>query len=65
MPQNTTESQDKALQAIIAKNGTFSVVTLDGSRILEWVASEFLPDEVFSESALHEWAKQAGFVKTE
>ena len=33
--------------------------------IIDWITSNFDPDDVYSETALEEWAQKSGYIKSE
>lgn len=69
----TSSRQDKEMANIVLENCSFEVdsggeviyVVGDFTRLVEYVADDFLLEELYSDSALEEWALNHGFVKGE
>lgn len=57
----TTPQQDRKFSELLAE----VIYVNDASFIIEWVASEFAPEDVFTQSRLEDWAEQNGYVLEE
>jgi len=71
MPRNTSAGEDYALTELFVNQldaeqvgvAVKDSIDITGDTILDWIAGQFSPEEVFDESDLENWASQNGFVK--
>ena len=61
-PVSTTLSQDSSFETFIEEEAHF-MLTIDATKVLEWVQDTFSPEEVFEEAELEEWASKNGWIK--
>jgi hypothetical protein len=68
---NTTALQDKSLGKLIKEESEITVssgniiVIINAEKVIDWVAGEFSPEEVFSDTNLARWANNNGYVLEE
>ncbi len=62
MAVGTTPQQDRSFLELLVKEDINDVPL---SFVVEWVASEFEPQEVFSEAELSYWAETHGYILEE
>lgn len=60
--RSTSIAQDKSLAVLIQDSATIAI-DMDATSVLEWVAGNFEPDEVFDDEALARWAAGKGYVE--
>lgn len=53
--RSTSVAQDKSLAGLIQDDATITI-EMDATKVLEWVADNFEPDEVFDDDKLAKWA---------
>jgi len=54
----TTGEQDREFIKMLGEN-----ISVDASYVLDWVADNFAPEEIFDEETLRQWALDSGFVE--
>jgi hypothetical protein len=59
MPRATSSQEDKDFGELLKESVDFS--GMDASWVLEWVADNFAPEEVFEDSVLEAWAEDNGY----
>lgn len=57
MPRTTLHQDEKFIKAL-SEN-----ISIDASFVIDWVESNFSPEEVFGIHALEEWAENNGYIK--
>lgn len=63
---STTKLQDAGLVKLLLKEMTIDLdASFDASLVVDWVADNFAPEEVYGEAALKHWAWDNGFVEEE
>lgn len=60
--RSTSIAQDKSLAVLIQDSATIAI-DMDATSVLEWVADNFEPDEVFDDDKLVQWAEDSGYIK--
>jgi hypothetical protein len=63
MSRPTRISEDEALAKFLVVAVKVSEVTVDARDILEYVAENFDPEDVFDTEALEAWAEHNGYTK--
>lgn len=62
MGRRTSQIEDKSFRDLLFDNMDFE---LDASVVLDWVMENFLPEDVFSNDELVEWAYDNNFVQSQ
>jgi len=62
MAKRTTGPEDKSCAEMLISSLDLQI---DATLVLEWVAGNFDPEDVFDEDQLSSWAEDNGFEKSE
>ena len=71
MRHSTTNTQDKQMSSELKEMASFefssgeSKFTIDASNMLDFIETQYEPEDVFGEDELSEWALANGFIKEE